>query len=69
MSFRAARVAAGLSVQDVMDNMGVTNAAVCMWETGRTLPRADKLLALAALYRCPVEELLRDNNKKTKTKE
>lgn len=61
MSFKSARVAAGLSVKDVMDNMGVSDAAVYMWETGEHRPKTSRLLGLAALYRCTVEELLRDN--------
>lgn len=70
MSFKSARVAAGLSVQDVVDILGVSNAAVSLWESGQNKPRTGRLLALAALYHCSIEELLRDNEKtKTKTKE
>lgn len=68
MSFKSARVAAGLSVQDVVDILGVSDAAVYMWETGRNRPKAGRLLALSALYRCSIEDLLREDPK-TKTKE
>ena len=36
MGFRQARIRAGLSVREVMTEMGVTDAAVYMWETGVT---------------------------------
>lgn len=69
MGFRAARIAAGLSVKEVVETLNVSNAAISLWERGYTKPKADRLLALAALYRCPVEELLRGNPKLKKAKE
>lgn len=65
MSFRSARLAAGLSVRQVMEKMHVSDAAVYMWEAGKHNPRAGKLLELAAIYNCSVDELLKreDANK------
>lgn len=34
MGFRDARISAGLSVSQVMKNIGVSDAAVYQWETG-----------------------------------
>ena len=43
MHIREMREAAGLSQADVMRAMNVDSAAVCRWESGQSLPRADKL--------------------------
>lgn len=59
MGFRQARINAGLSVRDVMSATGVSDAAVYMWETGQTRPRASLLPKIAQLYGCTIDELLR----------
>ena len=46
--------------QEVAKRLGVKPGAVSKWETGRTMPRVDKLPAIAKLYGCTVEELLAD---------
>lgn len=58
MSFRERRVAAGLSVATVAKSVGVTRAAVYMWEYGKTVPRIDTLRKLAQLYGCSLDELV-----------
>lgn len=63
MGFLLARTSAGLSQVDVAKEMGVSDAAVSMWETGKTQPRAGLLVKLAALYGCTVDELLRPDAK------
>lgn len=45
--------------------MGVSGAAVSMWETGKTRPRASLLVKLAALYGCSIDELLQDDETET----
>ncbi len=62
MSFLSARTNAGLSQAKVARELGITDAAVCLWETGKTRPRASLLVKLAALYGCTVDELLREDN-------
>lgn len=58
MSFLSARNKAGLSQAAVADKLGIKPASVSQWETGKTAPKADRLLEIAALYGCTVEELL-----------
>lgn len=60
MSFRAEREKAGMSATKVANIMGVSDAAVYMWESGETKPRTDKLVKLAAVYGCTVDDLLRN---------
>jgi putative transcriptional regulator len=59
MSFLSARLNAGLTQSKVAESLGVTDAAVSMWETEKTRPRASLLPKIAALYNCTVDELLK----------
>ncbi|SBV94003.1 putative Xre family DNA-binding protein [uncultured Eubacteriales bacterium] len=58
MGFISARKASGLSQVVVAEQLGVTDAAVSMWETGKTKPRTSLLTKIAALYCCSVDDLL-----------
>lgn len=60
MGFRHMREMAGLSVLYVANELGVSDAAVYMWETGQMMPKASRLRAIAELYCCSVDELLRE---------
>ena len=61
MSFLSARSKTGYSQAKVAKDMGVSDAAVSMWENGKTRPRASLLVKLAGLYCCTVEDLLTGN--------
>lgn len=58
MSFASARKRAKLTQVEVARAIGVDQSSVCLWETGKTMPRAAILSKLAALYGCTVDELL-----------
>lgn len=62
MSFRSARLAAGLSVQQVTEKLNISDAAVYKWETGQQNPRVSRLPEIAALYGCTLDELLRSDD-------
>ena len=66
MGFRDARISAGLSVSQVMKNIGVSDAAVYQWETGVTRPHAKRLLEIARLYGVTVDDLLSEHDTKDK---
>lgn len=57
------RIKANLLQQDVADALKINRSTVAKWETGETLPRADKLIDIARLYGCSVDDLLSDVNK------
>lgn len=58
MSFRSARERAGYTQQDIARILGVDGTTPGKWESGINLPRAATLARLAALYGCPIEDLL-----------
>ena len=58
MSFYSARKKAGLSQAAVADKLGISAAAVSMWETGKNWPTGPRLAEIAKLYGCTVDELV-----------
>ena len=60
MSIKEKRETQGLTQAEVASHVGVGQSAVAMWETGETLPRASNLIALAKLFGCTMDELLRE---------
>lgn len=67
MGFSSARTKAGLSQRSVAEKMNVSPAAVALWDTGKSKPRAALLPKLAELYGCTVDELLRNEVDETRT--
>lgn len=47
--------------REVAEILGVKPSAVSKWERGLAKPRADKLITIANLYGCTVDQLLEDN--------
>lgn len=58
MSFKKEREKSGLSQQAVASKVGVDQSTVCLWETGKTQPRAKLLPKIAELFGCTVDKLL-----------
>lgn len=58
MSFLTARQKAGLSQAAAAKQLGISAASVSQWETGKTAPDSKRLLDIASLYGCTVDELL-----------
>ena len=54
---RKARLARGMTQQDVAGALDITRQAVARWEAGANLPSTEKLLELAELFGVPVSEL------------
>lgn len=59
MSLKSAREQAGMTLTKAAQLIGVSKAAVSLWETGKQAPRADKLPKIAEIYGCSVDVLLR----------
>lgn len=56
--FRELRERRDLSQEEVAKVLGVNRTAVVKWETGANKPRLDKVVELAKLFRCTVDDLL-----------
>lgn len=54
---RPRREALGLTQQAVADRAGVDRSNIANWETGRSLPMAALLPALAMALECSIDEL------------
>ena len=57
------RKCADMKQSDVAKELKINTSTVAKWETGASLPRADKLLILAKLYGCTVDQLLNAEKK------
>lgn len=64
MSILSARSKTGMSQAKLAKAVGVTDAAVCQWETGKQLPRAALLPRIAKALNCTVDELLAPTQEK-----
>lgn len=63
MGFKEMRKKAGLTQREAGAALGISCAAVAQWETDLTMPSGKRLLEVAALYGCSVDELLREEEK------
>ena len=50
-----------LSQDEMADRLNVTRQTVARWETGQTLPDADKLIAIGKMFSVTIDYLLRDD--------
>lgn len=60
------REARGLSQHCVSEQMQISQQAVAKWETGDSLPRADKLPLSAEILGCSVDDLFNDTTEADK---
>lgn len=59
MTIKEKREQLGITQAELAKEMGVDQSAVCLWETGKTLPRAKLLPRLAGLLKCSIDELMK----------
>lgn len=57
MSIKICRERAELRQEDVANAMQIDRSTVAKWETGESMPRADKLPDLARLFGCSIDDL------------
>lgn len=55
---RTARIAAGMTQQQLADALGVAQQSVTRWETGAREPRVSTLRRIAAVLGCDLSALL-----------
>ena len=61
MKLKKIRESKNMTQDKLASALGISRAAVAMWESGAAKPRADKLVKLVEILGCTVDELLRDN--------
>lgn len=59
MGIREQRKLLNISQVDLAKKIGVTQGLVSVWESGKYLPRAEKLPLIADALGCTVDDLLR----------
>lgn len=52
------RKAAGMTQEQVASLMGIDRSTIAKWETGKAIPRLDKLRKLCSLYGCKLNALI-----------
>lgn len=60
MRIKELRVAAGLTQWQLAEQVGVSQPAVAMWETGVNIPNLANVMAMARALSCTIDELTRD---------
>ena len=60
MQIKTRRIKAGLSQIALADLLGVNQTAISQWETGYSLPSADKLPRLAQALGCSIDALFEE---------
>ena len=50
----------GMTQATLAKSLGVDQSAVCLWEKGKTLPRADVAIRLANLLGCTLDDIYRN---------
>ena len=54
----------GMTQKQLSELLGVSRASVAMWETGKSMPRADMLPLIAASLGCTIDDLYADEPEK-----
>lgn len=55
---RAARLAAGMTQQQLADALGISQVSVTRWETGEHEPRVSTLKRIASVLGCNLRDLI-----------
>lgn len=58
MTMKAARVNAGLTQKEAAKRLKVSNKTLCNWENYISIPKADKIEAICALYNTQYDNII-----------
>ena len=57
-NIRRLRKTRGLTQEELAEKLHLTPQAVSRWETGKTMPDAERIIDLAAVLNCSSDEIL-----------
>lgn len=58
ITLKAARVNAGLTQKEAAEKLNISNRTLCSWENGLSVPKADKIDVICALYGIGYDNLI-----------
>lgn len=61
-NIRKRRIELGLTQGELAQLMIVTQGAVAQWENSISMPTVEKLIRLAEILKCPIDDLLRNQD-------
>lgn len=61
-NIRKRRIELGLTQGELAQLMTVTQGAVAQWENSISMPTVEKLIRLAEILKCPIDDLLRNQD-------
>lgn len=65
---KALRKARGLTQEEMAERSGIAQGSISAWETGRAVPKYERLQTLSAFFDVPINYLMGGGEKKTTTK-
>lgn len=65
MRIKEKRERLNLTQHDLAVELGIDQSTVCLWETGKTRPRAKLLPKIAMILSCTVDDLLAEEEECT----
>lgn len=69
-SIKVRRSLLGLTQDEIASKLSISRTTISMWETGETMPRADKLPELAKILNCTIDSLFKtETDEQTAVKE
>ena len=61
LNLKPLRISAKLTQAKIANELEVEQASVSRWETGESMPGVEKLVALAELFGCTIDDLFTPN--------
>ncbi len=62
-SIRQARIASGMSQEQLAERLGVSRQSISLWETNQTRPTAENIISIAKILGVSTDDLLLDENR------
>ena len=57
-NIRDMRMAAGVTIKDMQDKIGVSAQAICKWQKGDAMPTIDNMVIIAAILNTTIDQII-----------